>query len=479
MELAFKNIGELSRILKRRQLSSQEITGAFLERIQRDERGVNAFITVTAELALKQAKLADKALRSGIEVHPLLGVPIAIKDNICTRGIRTTCGSRILGNYIPPYDASVTKRLRKAITIFLGKTNLDEFGMGSSTENSAFGPTRNPVNLEYVAGGSSGGSAAAVAAGYALVGIGTDTGGSIRLPASFCGIVGMKPTYGRISRYGIVAYASSLDQVGCLTRSVEDCALVMETLCGHDSRDSTSVPMPAPRLVQELGKGIRGVRVGVPREYFVEGLDRKVEKLVSSSISALTDSGAVVKSISLPHTPFAVACYYIIATAEASSNLARYDGVKYGFRANRNISDLNSLYERTRSMGFGREVKRRIMLGTYVLSAGYYEAYYNKAQKVRALLKEDFVQAFSQVDCIITPVSPTPPFKIGERSQDPLAMYLADVYTVAVNLAGLPALAVPCGLVEGLPVGLQIIGRPFDEETVLRVGYIHERNMEA
>jgi aspartyl-tRNA(Asn)/glutamyl-tRNA(Gln) amidotransferase subunit A len=404
-------------------------------------------------------------------------MPIAIKDNFLTDGVRTTCASRILGNFMPPYDATTIAKLRSAGSVFVGKTNLDEFAMGSSTENSAYASTRNPWSLERVPGGSSGGSAAAVAAGECLAALGTDTGGSIRQPASYCGIVGLKPTYGRVSRYGIVAFASSMDQVGPLTKDVRDCALVLEAIAGYDPAESTSADVPVPKYSAALTGDIKGLRVGVPKEYFIAGMQPEVEDAVHKAIHHLERSGAAIREISLPHTEYAVAVYYIVATAEASSNLARYDGMRFGHRAHAN--DLMETYTKTREEGFGTEVKRRIMLGTYALSAGYYDAYYSKAQRVRALIKKDFDEAFELCDLIVTPTAPTTAFRLGEKTGDPLQMYLSDIYTVSVNLAGLPALSLPCGFdADGLPIGMQIIGKPFEEPTILRLAHAYEQETE-
>jgi len=402
-------------------------------------------------------------------------VPIALKDVILTQGIRSTAGSKILEQFIPPYDATVTRLLKEAGAVILGKVNCDEFAMGSSNENSAFTPSRNPWNTDRVPGGSSGGSATAVAADQALAALGTDTGGSIRLPASFCGIVGLKPTYGRVSRFGVVAYASSLDQVGPCTKDIHDCALLLNVIAGHDARESTSVDTPTPDYTAGLDRGAGGLRIGIPQEYFVDGMQPEVEAAVRQAITQLEAQGAQVVPVSLAHTEYAVAAYYIIATAEASSNLARYDGVRYGYRAPQ-VDDLKEMYHATRAHGFGSEVKRRIMLGTYVLSAGYYDAYYLKAQKVRTLIRQDFLSAFETCDLIATPVAPTTAFRLGEKTADPLTMYLTDIFTIAVNLAGLPALSVPCGFDQsGLPIGLQLIGRPFDEATLLQAGYAYEQ----
>jgi aspartyl-tRNA(Asn)/glutamyl-tRNA(Gln) amidotransferase subunit A len=475
MELCDFSGFELSGLLRQREVSSREIVESVLRRIDEQEDTLNAYITITREAALELADLADRRLKMGKPRSLIDGLPVSFKDNLCTQGIRTTCGSKILSNYIPPYTATAVQRVLNDGAVLIGKTNMDEFAMGSSTENSAFGPTRNPKNLDYVPGGSSGGAAVAVAAGETVLAVGADTGGSIRQPASFCGVVGMKPTYGRVSRYGLVSYASSLDQVGPISRTVEDCALLLNSLCGYDRLDSTSAKMSPPDFLQALNQGIRGVKVGVPKEYFIEGLDPNVKDRVEKGIALLGENGAEIVEISLPHAPNAISAYYLIATAEASSNLARYDGVKYGFRTTESISDSLEMYEKTRSEGFGKEVKRRIMLGTYVLSAGYYEAYYLKAQRARTLIKADFDDAFRHVDCVLTPVAPTPPFKIGEKIDEPLKMYLVDIYTVSLNLAGLPGMSIHCGSFEGLPIGLQMIAKPFDEETLIRVGYAFQQ----
>jgi len=476
MELCDKSASELSGMLKKREVSSREITEAVFKRIDEKEGTINAYITTTRETALKLADLADKRLQSGQKVSPLNGIPIAIKDLLCTKNIKTTCGSKILNNYIPPYNATSVKKVLQGGAVLIGKTNMDEFAMGSSTENSAFGPTHNPIRPDYVPGGSSGGSAAAVAAGETILGLGSDTGGSIRLPAAYCGIVGIKPTYGRVSRYGLVSYASSLDQIGPLCRTVKDCAMLLNVICGYDKLDSTSADIKKPDFLRSLGKKIKGIRIGLPQEYFVEGIDVQVKDRIIKAVNSLDKNGAEIVDISLPHTSYAISSYYLIATAEASSNLARYDGVKYGFRSTgRNITNSMKMYEETRSEGFGKEVKRRIMLGTYVLSAGYYDSYYLKAQKARALIKEDFDRAFNDVDCIVAPVSPCLPFKLGEKLDDPLQMYLVDIFTVSLNLSGLPGMSINCGKVNGLPVGLQIIGKAFDEETLLRVGHAYEK----
>jgi aspartyl-tRNA(Asn)/glutamyl-tRNA(Gln) amidotransferase subunit A len=456
-------------------VSSEELTRAYLDRIDRLDKGlVQAYVTVTPEVALEQAKAADARRRAG-EDAPLLGLPMALKDLVLTRGIRTTCSSKMLENFVPIGDATITKKLYGAGAVLLGKTNMDEFAMGSSTENSAFFPTRNPWgDLSRVPGGSSGGSAASVAAKLAPFSIGSDTGGSIRQPASLCGVVGFKPTYGRVSRFGLIAFASSLDQLGPLTADVADCALVTEVIAGHDPLDSTSLNVPVPRYLDALTGDLRGMRLGVPKEYFVSGMEPGVEASIQDAIETLRGLGAEIGEVSLPHSDYGLAAYYIIAPAECSANLARYDGVKYGYSA----PDAESMwdgYYKTRGRGFGDEVKRRIMLGTYALSSGYYDAFYIKAQKIRTLIKQDFDRAFERFDAIIAPTSPTVAFKIGAKTDDPLAMYLNDVCTIPVNLAGLPGLSLPCGLSEGLPVGLQIIGKALGEETVLKVAHAFEQ----
>ncbi len=479
MTLHAMTIATLQGLLRRREVSSREVVSAVLSRIAAVEEQVKAYLTLVAEAALSEAEVADRRLTKGAPDHaPLLGIPLALKDVICTRGVRTTCASKILESFIPPYDATVVSRLRASGAILLGKTNMDEFAMGSSTENSAFFPTRNPWDLACVPGGSSGGSAAAVAADEAIAALGSDTGGSIRQPASFCGIVGLKPTYGRVSRYGLVAFASSLDQIGPMTKDVRDAALLLQVLAGHDPCDSTSADVPVPGYAAALPEGVRGLTIGIPAEYFVEGMDPEVERAIEAAGRVLEKLGASREKISLPHTSYAVATYYLVATAEASSNLARYDGVKYGFRTP-HAADLVEMYAKTRREGFGAEVKRRIMLGTYALSAGYYDAYYLKAEKVRTLIKRDFDEAFKTVDVILTPTAPTAAFRFGEKTADPLQMYLSDIFTISVNLAGLPALSLPCGVTSrGLPIGLQMIGRPFDEATILRAAYAYEQATE-
>jgi len=467
-------IHEAAELLRRREITSLELTESVLHRIQETEPRLHAFITITADLALAQARQADERLDRG-EAHPLTGVPAAIKDIICTKGVRTTCGSRMLENYIPPYDATVIERLRRVGMVMVGKTNMDEFAMGSSGENSAFGPTHNPWDLERVPGGSSSGSAAAVAAHQCIYSLGSDTGGSIRQPAALCGVVGLKPTYGRVSRYGLVAFASSLDQIGPITKDVRDAALVLGVIAGHDPLDSTSAPVEVPDYTAALVPDLKGIRVGVPKEYLGAGLEGGSREAIMTAVGVLQELGAEVDwEVSLPTTPYALACYYIIAPSEASANLARYDGVKYGFSYMSGASMWENM-EKTRQYGFGMEVKRRIMLGTYALSAGYYDAYYLKALKVRTLICREFEAAFQSHDVLVTPVSPTPAFRLGEKVHDPLQMYLSDIFTIPINIAGLPAISVPCGFSQGLPVGLQIIGRPFDEATILRVAYAYEQ----
>ena len=476
MTIIDMTIHELHTELKEKRISSVEATTAMLERITAVEPQVGSFITVTPDQALADATAADRRIAAG-DCRPLTGIPLAIKDIFLTEGIRTTCGSRILENFIPPYSATSWEKLRDQGAVLLGKLNQDEFAMGSSNESSAYGNTRNPWDTSCIPGGSSGGSAAAVAARQAIATLGTDTGGSIRQPASHCGCVGLKPTYGRVSRYGVIAYASSLDQVGPLTRDVTDCALMLGAIAGHDKKDSTSVDTPVPDYSAALTQGVKGLKIGLPKEYFIEGLDPDVQKAMDAAIDTYRRLGAEFVEISLPNTDYAVATYYLIATAEASSNLARYDGVRFGHRAE--ADGLLGMYTRSRSEGFGSEVKRRIMLGTYALSSGYYDAYYVKAQKVRTLIMNDFVRAFADVDVMLTPVAPTPAFKIGEKINDPLQMYLSDIFTIPVNLAGTCAMSLPAGFsAAGLPVGLQLIGKPFGEETILRAGYAFEQATE-
>ena len=467
-------IEELGARFRRGEATPGQAAAAYLERIEALDGRVNAFLTVTRQAALGQAAEADARFTAGRPLSPLDGVPIALKDLLCTRGIRTTCGSRILETFVPPYDATVMARLRAAGAVLLGKLNMDEFAMGSSTEHSAFFPTRNPWDLDRVPGGSSGGSAAAAAADLAAATLGSDTGGSIRQPAAFCGTVGLKPTYGRVSRYGLIAFASSLDQIGPFAKTVADAALVLGVIAGADPRDSTSVDVPVPDYRAALEGGIEGLRVGIPAEYFIDGIDPEVEAAVKAAIEVLRGLGARPEAVSLPHTRYGLAAYYVIAPAEASSNLARYDGVKYGLRVPGG-RDLIEMYGRTRAAGFGAEVKRRIMLGTYALSAGYYDAYYGKAQRVRTLVRRDFQEAFERVDVLAAPTTPGVAFTLGEKT-DPLQMYLNDILTIPVNLAGLPGVSVPAGFTtSGLPIGLQLIGRAFDESTVLRAAHAYER----
>jgi aspartyl-tRNA(Asn)/glutamyl-tRNA(Gln) amidotransferase subunit A len=477
MSLHKLSLCELQKKFTAGEVTATEIVRAYFLRIGQVEPKVKAYVSQTKEAALAQAGALDERLKGWRKTKPMTGMPLAIKDNLCTEGVRTTCSSRMLQQFIPPYDATVIAKLRDQDYILLGKANLDEFAMGSSTEHSAFGPSRNPWNLQHVPGGSSGGAAAAVAADECVAALGSDTGGSIRQPAAFCGVVGLKPTYGRVSRYGLVAFASSLDQVGPITKDVPDAALLLGAIAGHDPLDSTSADLPVPDYMKALKKkDLKKLNVGVPVEYFADGLDPEVESSVRAAIDELKSLGGTIKEIHLPRTDAAVAVYYVIATAEASSNLARYDGVKFGLRA-KETKDLLDLYMKTRQEGFGPEVKRRIMLGTYALSAGYYDAYYGKAQAVRTLICEDFRAAFKEVDLIVTPVTPTPAFKLGEKSEDPLQMYLSDIYTISVNLAGLPAIAVPCGFSKtGLPIGVQLIGRPFEEETLLRAAHAYEQS---
>jgi len=453
-------------------VSAVEVVQAALARIDSTNASLNAFLAVAADRALERARTVDREYRKA----PLAGVPVAIKDNICTRGIQTTAASRILKNFVPPYDATVIGRLESAGAIILGKTNCDEFAMGSTTENSAFGPSRNPWNPEYISGGSSGGSAVAVASGMAPLALGSDTGGSIRQPASLCGVAGLKPTYGRVPRFGLIAFASSLDQIGPLARTAHDAAIALSVLAGADPFDATAAQEPVPDYASALTGEVRGLRLGVPRRMLEQGVDDSVLGCFYHALEVFRARGAELIDIELPHAKYAIATYYIVATAEASSNLARFDGVRYGYRA-AGVRDLKEMYEKTRSEGFGPEVKRRIMLGTYVLSAGYYDAYYLKAQRVRTLIRRDYEQAFQKVDAVVMPTSPTPAFKIGERVEDPLQLYLTDIFTVSANLAGLPALSVPCGLTPNrLPIGLQMTGRPFDEPTLLRIGDAYERD---
>jgi len=466
---------ELRDMLKAREVSSREVTLAVLDRISAVEDRVRAYVTVTGDQALEAAQAADERMARGEEAGPLAGIPVAIKDNMCTKGVLTTCSSRILYNFVPPYDATAVELLAKVGAVMVGKTNLDEFAMGSSTENSAFFTTHNPWDLTRVPGGSSGGSAAAVAADEAVFALGSDTGGSIRQPASFCGVVGLKPTYGRVSRYGLVAFASSLDQIGPLTKDVMDTALVLQAIAGKDPLDSTSIDMPVPDYVAGLKSDVRGLKIGVPKELYAQGVQPEIASAVLKGIEFLKSLGADYKEISMPILEYALPTYYLLAPSEASSNLARYDGVRYGLRS-RHSPDVITMLMRTRDEGFGAEVKQRIMIGTYALSAGYYDAYYLKAQKARTLVRQAYDDAFKEFDVLISPTSPTVAFGIGERVDDPLQMKLADVCTIPINLAGIPAISLTCGFHEGLPIGMQIMGKPFDEETILRAAYTFEQN---
>jgi aspartyl-tRNA(Asn)/glutamyl-tRNA(Gln) amidotransferase subunit A len=462
MELDDFTIKEAHEGLMAKKFSAEELAAAYLGKIEKENGKIFAFLTTSRELALAQAKAVDEKIKKGEEIGLLAGILMAIKDNIMVDGLQCTSGSKILENYVAPYDATVIKKLKAQGAVILGKTNMDEFAMGSSTETSAFGPTRNPRDTERVPGGSSGGSAAAVAAGQCVAALGSDTGGSIRQPACFCGIVGLKPTYGAVSRYGCAAYGSSLDQIGPLAKNIQDAQIVFDAIKGGDTMDGTSIDSSAPRSKKEK------YRIGVPKEYFIKGMDPQIETLVRQKIADFEKQGNEVVEISLPHTEYALACYYIIATSEASSNLAKFDGIRFGYSPQTG-KGINDIYLESRGRGFGAEVRRRIMLGTYVLSAGYYDAYYVRAQKVRSLIKRDFDEAFKKVDAIIAPVSPTLPFKIGEKVDDPLQMYLADIFTISINLAGVPSLAVPCGKIGDLPVGLQIIGKHFDEATIFEI----------
>ena len=471
--LAALTIHEARSLLDRREISSVELTKATLERVAEVEPRVKAFVTVTEDIALEQAGRADELIAKG-EAAPLTGIPMQLKDNMATRGVPTTCSSKMLENFVPPYDATVTKRLYKESAVLVGKGNLDEFAMGSSTENSAFFPTRNPWDLNRVPGGSSGGPAAAVAASECLYSLGSDTGGSIRQPASLCGVVGLKPTYGLVSRYGLVAFASSLDQIGPLSKDVTDCALVMNAIAGHDPRDSTSLKVETPDYTKALGKDLKGLRIGVPSEYFVEGMESGVEDATRESIDILASLGADIVEMSLPHTSYALAVYYILAPSECSANLARYDGVKYGF-SEKDADSMWDALEQTRGGGFGPEVKRRIMLGTYALSAGYYDAFYLKAQRVRTIIRREFERAFEDLDAIVSATSPTVAFELGAKTSDPVQMYLSDVLTLPANIAGIPGISIPAGLSDGLPVGLQILGKALGEPMIFRIAHALEQ----
>lgn len=469
-----KPIHKVAPLLKEKKISATELMRLQLDRIHKLDTKVEAYLTICDQSALAQATAVDARIAQGEYSGPLMGIPLAPKDIYLTEGIPTTCASKILEGYIPPFNSTVIEKFLKAETVIIGKVNMDEFAMGSSTENSAYKKTKNPWDLSRVPGGSSGGSAAAVAADLCMASLGTDTGGSIRQPAAFCSIVGLKPTYGRVSRYGVIAFASSLDQMGPMTKDVEDCALLMNVMAGHDMRDSTSLEIPVPDYTSFLNQSIKGLKVGMPKEYFAKGIEPEVADAVKKAIKDLEGLGATVEEVSLPNTEYACAVYYILAPAEASSNLARFDGIRYGLRAP--ADTLNEVYEKSKTMGFGNEVKRRIMLGTYVLSAGYYDAYYIKAQKARTLIRNDFMEVFKKVDVLVTPTTPTTAFKLGEKTSDPLQMYLSDICTIPINLAGVPAMALPCGVGRGnLPIGLQIIGKPFDEGTLFKVAHAYEQ----
>ena len=475
MELHQQTIHELQKKIKEGKTSAVQIAQSVFQRIDAVEKRVHSYIRLMKDEAMAAADKVDKDINKG-DIKALTGIPIALKDIVCTKGITTTCGSHILHNFVPPYDATVVEKLRDAGAVFVGKANMDEFAMGSSTETSYFGPTRNPWDLERIPGGSSGGSATAVAADECIASIGSDTGGSIRQPAALCGIVGLKPTYGRVSRFGLIAFASSLDQIGPFTKDVEDCAIMMNVLAGYDPRESTSVRAEIPDYRQFVGRDIKGWKIGIPKEYFVEGIDPEVNSAVQKTIAVLEKSGAKIVGISLPHTQYCLAVYYIIAPAEASSNLARYDGVKYGFRSP-DSGDLLDMYKKTRMQGFGAEVKRRIMIGTYALSAGYYDAYYKKASQVRSLIKRDFEEAWKKCDVILTPTTPTPAFKIGEKTDNPLQMYLSDIFTISSNLAGIPGISVPCGFTSGgLPIGVQFLAGHFEEGKLIQIASAYEKN---
>lgn len=475
MSLCKKTAHELHELIMRKNVGSEELTRNVFARIEQVEDQVKAFVSpVDKEQAHGEARKVDGLLARGERVGRLAGIPMALKDNMCTKGVATTCSSKILHNFIPPYDATVAEKLSAAQTVLVGKVNMDEFAMGSSTENSGFFPTRNPWNLDCVPGGSSGGSAAAVSADEAVFALGSDTGGSIRQPAAFCGVVGLKPTYGFVSRYGLIAYASSLDQIGPLTKDVTDCAWVLNAIAGHDPKDSTSAAVSVPDFREFLTGEVKGMKIGIPKEYFGEGLDPEVRDGVMHAVGELEKLGAEVEEVSMPHTEYALPAYYLIASAEASSNLARYDGVRYGYRS-RDAQDIVTMFKKSRSEGFGPEVKRRIMLGTYALSSGYYDAYYMKALKVRTLVKQDFDRAFEKYDLLISPTCPTTAFRFGEKVDDPLAMYMTDVCTIPINLAGIPAISLPCGFSKGLPIGLQIMGKAFGEGTILQAAFAYEQ----
>lgn len=474
MKLYEYSANQLAGLLKKGEISSRQLTESVFESINEKEPEIHAFLSLSRESALKTADEVDEARRQNQPLGIFAGIPIAIKDNMCTNGIRTTCASRILGDFNPPYDATVIEKINRERCVIIGKTNMDEFAMGSSTENSAFGVTRNPWDINRIPGGSSGGSAASVAANMTIISLGSDTGGSIRQPAAFCGVVGLKPTYGRVSRYGLIAFASSLDQIGPFTKDVTDSALLMNLIAGHDPRDSTSAKVEHPDFMTFLGRDIKGKRLGIPKEFFIPGMDERIEKAIKSAIKRFEKLGAICEEVSLPHTEYAVGVYYLVATAEASSNLARYDGVQYGYR-NTDADNIIDMFSRTRDEGFGAEVKRRIMLGTFALSAGYYDAYYLKALKVRTLIKNDFDKVFNNFDAIVAPTTPTPPFRIGEKADNPLQMYLSDIFTISVNLAGIPAISIPCGLTDdGLPIGLQIMAPAFEEGRIFTLAHAFE-----
>ena len=469
---------ELKKLYEKKEVKPSEVVSSLLEKINSEDKKLHSYLFVN-EKAIEEAKIVDEKIAKGEKLKELEGVPVAIKDNICTKNIPTTCASKILENFVPPYDATVIKKLKEKGAIIIGKTNMDEFAFGSSTENSAFGPTKNPLDKTRVPGGSSGGSASATGANLCFASLGSDTGGSIRQPASFCGVVGMKPTYGRVSRYGLIAFASSLDQIGPITKDVSDCALLLKIISGKDVMDSTSIDTPVADYPAFLKDDVEDIKVGIPEEYFVKGIDNEIKEKIENLFKELEGMGVKLEKISLPHTEYGIAVYYIIATAEASSNLARFDGVKYGYRST-NYTDLVDMYKRTRGEGFGEEVKRRIILGTYVLSAGYYDAYYLKGQKVRTLIKKDFENAFEKVDLILTPTTPELPFKLGEKKDDPLKMYLSDIFTVNVNLSGLPGMSIPAGFSSnGLPIGLQIIGPYFKEEKIIQFSYTIEKTLKG
>ncbi len=476
MNLLKLSITQLKTLIEKKDIKLQELVEVYIKQAKKYQEKTNAFITFDEENIIEQVKELEKKLEEGF-IGKLTGIPVAVKDNICTKGIRTTCASKILHNFIPPYDATVVEKLKKEGAIIFGKTNMDEFAMGSSNETSFFGPVKNPWDWERIPGGSSGGSAVAISAKQAPAALGSDTGGSIRQPASLCGVIGLKPTYGRVSRYGLIAFGSSLDQIGPFSRNIEDCALLLECISGYDAKDSTSINVDVPPYSKNLNKDIKGLKIGIPKEYFIEGVEEDIVKNIENAINIFKDLGAETKEISLPHSSYGVAVYYLIATAEASSNLARFDGVKYGYRAE-NVRDLKSLYIKTKKEGFGEEVKRRIMLGTFSLASGYYDAYYKRASKVRTLIKNDFLKAFEEVDAILCPTSPTTAFKLGERTSDPIQMYLSDIFTINVNLAGIPAISIPCGFDrKGLPIGMQIIGNYLEEQKILNLSFAFEQNI--